>query len=421
MDTDAFSRALGNVVASGRCSGCGACAMLDSAISMELDQHGFMRPHRRPAAAGSVLREARDLETLASAFATVCPGVGVTAPPALGAAVHPIFGRYVSVWQAHATDDGVRKAGSSGGVITALAAWLVESGQASGAVCAAGAPTGTASVSVTISSREEIERSAGSRYAPVPSAANYRPDLQDQLFVGKPCEVSAAAAIDGLAGIGLDGPVKLSFFCAGTPSQFATDELVSGGGLKPDAVASVRYRGDGWPGDFVSSEHRGSATLEVRRSYDDAWGNHLGKQVDARCRVCVDATGEWADIAVGDFWDTDSAGYPVFSSENPGVSLVICRTARGHRILLDAERQGVVAATPLDIELIMPVQPLQVTRRRTVQGRLVGLRLAGHHVPRYRGYHLWRLALGNPISSLRYAWGTWRRAVRKKKPPSASH
>jgi coenzyme F420 hydrogenase subunit beta len=58
------------------------------------------------------------------------------------------------------------------------------------------------------------------------------------------------------------------------------------------------------------------------------------------------------------------------------------------------------------------VQPLQVTRRNTILGRLAGLALAGKGFPRLSGYPLLRLAVSHPTASLRYAYGTWRRARR---------
>ena len=42
----------------------------------------------------------------------------------------------------------------------------------------------------------------------------------------------------------------LTFFCTGTPSTKGTLDLMKSLNVSPEKVASVRYRGDGWPGRF---------------------------------------------------------------------------------------------------------------------------------------------------------------------------
>src|SRR5690606_38740893 len=101
---------------------------------------------------------------------------------------------------------------------------------------------------------------------------------------------------------------------------------------------TLRYRGDGWPGDFVAEDregHRGSV------SYDDSWGKTLGPTVQWRCKLCADGVGESADIVAADLWESDSRGYPVFE-DRPGISALIARTARGRAEILRAIEAGVI-------------------------------------------------------------------------------
>ena len=280
-----------DVVAAGNCSGCGACAVLSPSLRMEVVDDLWTRPvvvPARPVPAGAADR-----------FRRVCPGRSVTAPPVeAGTAVHPVFGRHLSVWAAWAVDPEARNRGSSGGVLTALSAYLLECGDAQRAVAVTESrqePGRT--VAVEITTRAEALAAAGSRYAPVGTVAALDPSAPPDIVVGKPCEIDATQRL--LPADAASRPLLLSFFCAGVPSQRATTELVAELGVELGPTGSVRYRGQGWPGDFVAT---GADGRSARMPYEQAWGQRLGRHVQDRCKICPEATGEHADIAVGDFW-----------------------------------------------------------------------------------------------------------------------
>jgi coenzyme F420 hydrogenase subunit beta len=377
------------------CTGCGLCTVIDPGLAMTLDDTGFLRPERRPgttAPAGA-----------AETFARSCPGLRVAAPKPAGAVRHRLLGPIAGVWAAHATDPGLRSRGSSGGVLSALAALLAQDGRT---VTAAGAdPTDPRrTVSVTITSRAEALAAAGSRYAPVAACA--APGATDPAgaLVAKPCEVGAVRA--WAAGTGREVPVLLSFFCAGTPSQHATDTLVDRlsptGELPP---ADLWYRGRGWPGRFtVRWRDRSEASL----SYDQSWGEVLGRQVQWRCKICPDGVGESADVVAADLWAADDRGYPVFD-EQDGISALVARTTVGRALVERAVAAGVIEVQAIDPDRLAEVQPSQVRRRRTLLGRLAGARLAGRGVPATRGFGFGRLALADLRDTVRTARGTYRR------------
>lgn len=401
---DDYSKAVASVVDNDNCSGCGACVLINPAFRMELDDAGFNRPVRITAA-GSHER------ALVDDFKASCPGVMVVAPGE--SADHPardsLMGPVVSSWEAWATDEHERFRGSSGGTITALSAWMLKSGVASrvvGARATPGSPSTTQSL--VLLSRADVLGAAGSRYAPTSNASlpdSLRPDT---LFIGKPCEVSAIRQLSDKRG--MTSPVLLSFFCAGVPSQASTDALIEKLGIPAGSpLRTMRYRGNGWPGNFYAEDVNGKS---VSTTYDESWGKSLGPTVQWRCKICPDGVGESADIVAGDYWHSDERGYPVFEDGN-GISALIARTKRGHELLRKAIEEGVIAATPLDISRIVSVQPLQVARRRTLAGRLFGRALAGWRVPRYEGFGLFSLGGSDMILSLRFAYGSFRRSLKR--------
>ena len=383
------------VVRNGNCTGCGACCLLDSGLEMQLNQNGFHRPVRVATRA----KKPMDAE-----FARICPGVEVRAGRPKGAVRHRVLGSSFGNWQAWSTEEAIRKRGSSGGVITAITGWLLETGEATQVVAAKMDPyEPRRTVPITLSTSRDALTAAGSRYAPVSNAARATLGRPDTAFVGKPCEVSALRAL--AEETGQDAPLLISFFCAGTPSQRATDSLVQQ--LSGDGdIADLWYRGHGWPGEFTVVGVDGTRTGD---SYEHSWGRVLGPTVQWRCKICPDAVGESADIVAADYWETDDNGYPSFV-ERDGVSALIARTTRGLDVIDRAFAGRAVAGYPLDLDDLAAVQPGQTERRETLLARACGALLAGRRVPRFKRFGFWRITWIRPRTMLRIVRGSRRRA-----------
>jgi coenzyme F420 hydrogenase subunit beta len=391
-----FRQAIDRIVAADNCTGCGLCAALSDQVEMRLNDDGYLRP----VWVDGEPDDDPDGESLRR-FKAGCPGVAVHAPQVPGARSHPIMGPYISVWTGWAKDPDARHAGSSAGVLTSLAAWLIESGRAPSVIGAGPSPDRPRrTVPVTITSKQDALAAAGSRYAPVAVASLFDDAAarSGAALVGKPCEAYAVRRSVGSGPLADAGPAPfiMSFFCAGVPSQRATDDLVTRL-AEGREVSSVRYRGNGWPGNFAVRTTDGQLA-EV--DYEESWGKALGPHVQNRCKICPDGVGEHADIAVGDFWLSDDKGYPVFSDAEP-VSAVIARTRRGHETLMAAAEAGIVELRPADLDDVAKVQPLQVQRRRTLLPRLLGRLLAGRRIPAQRGYHL----LATEVATADSMWG----------------
>jgi coenzyme F420 hydrogenase subunit beta len=393
---------IARVVDRGNCSGCGTCALLNPATKMTLSEDGYMRPVTQDG------HESNTDTNLLRTFAEACPGRRVDAQRPETSTRHPILGPITSIWEAYAIDPEIRFKGSSGGTITALSTWLLETDRVAQVHAAQpddSDPRRTEAVRVTDS--KDTLRTAGSRYAPVSVTPTVDIDSSTSAVVAKPCEISALRKLTQLRGI--DGPILLSFFCAGVPSQHATDDLVERLGIPSDQeLESLRYRGHGWPGEFTAQDTEGNV---ARTSYDVSWGSHLGPAIQSRCKICPDGVGESADITAGDYWRADERGYPDFANAE-GVSVLIARTARGETLLREAAAAGVISIRSIDPDSVAAIQPSQSVRRRTLSGRLLGGRVAGHLPPRYRGFGLLGLSARAPVKSVRAAVGTYIRARR---------
>ncbi len=396
-----LDRRIAVVLAREACSGCGACTLLDQGLEMRETDEGYLRPTRR--SSGDTPNGA------AEDFAAICPGVAVTRITTESASTNDALGASHGVWKAWATDPAVRHAGSSGGVLTALSSWMVATGRAVRSTGAAEGPDPRRSVPVSITTRAEALAAAGSRYTPVAAAGN--PDVLQpgSVVVGKPCEANAVTALSRRRGRSVDdSPIVLSFFCAGTPSAHATDTLLEQLGVARETpVDSLRYRGDGWPGDFAAR----AGSKAVQAPYDVSWGRVLGPTTQWRCKICPDGVGESADIVAADYWAIDDHGYPSFA-DGAGDSALIARTRRGLEIVLAAHSAGVLDLEPIEMDSLAAVQPLQRSRRATLAARMLGAWFAGRPPPRYSGFGLVQQSLAHPRVAIRAGRGAFRRVRR---------
>jgi coenzyme F420 hydrogenase subunit beta len=358
------------------CTGCGVCAFVQPGeIVMVDDPDAGRRPLVEPG-----------VDTSAALHA--CPGVGLEhgEPPVDSiASLRTAWGPVLEVWEGHASDDAIRFSGSSGGVATALAVSAIEGEGHHGALhIRAREDAPILNETVLSTDRAGLLAGSGSRYAPA-SPCDGLHQIREApgpcVFIGKPCDVAATARARRSDRL-LDEKLGLTvaIFCAGTPTLRGTLAMLEAMGVDdPASVTSLRYRGNGWPGDaHVRQDSSPDQPLEQKMSYEESWGDILQQHRQWRCYVCVDHTGEFADIAVGDPWYRDP------ETDELGSNLILVRSERGRRALSVAMRHGHVVAHRVGPEYVPASQPGLRRVRGAVWGRIATSRLFGIPAPRYR-------------------------------------
>lgn len=370
------------------CMGCGACAAAcpDQMRMVDTVAHG-----RRPMA----LPGARFDEKDAALLTSICPGAAIT--PAVrgsGASYQDIaWGPVLEVWEAHAADPELRWRGSSGGVVSALSVFALESGATAGSVhVRARADYPLRNEAIIATDRDEVRSAIASRYAPA-SPCERLAEVADSdaphLFVGKPCDVAAARALaDRKPTLNANLALTISIFCAGTPSLAGSQELARALGAGPrDEILEMRYRGEGWPGEMMV-RWRDAASGDLRSastSYASGWGEVLTRHKQWRCQLCADHLGEHADLAIGDPWYRD------IEPGAPGSSLIVVRNSRGQTAVAKAMAAGVIVAERRDVSVLARSQPNLERTRGAAFGRCLTGRMLGAGAPRYRGAGLLRI------------------------------
>ena len=396
------------------CCGCGVCSYL----SPELIQIADVPSHgRRPVVAVDSAVDPRSQDAFKA-----CPGIELEhtfdrGAPGLIQELTDAWGPIFELWEGHASDEQIRFAGSSGGAASARALFALEKRDFHGVLhTAARSDVPYLNETVMSHTREDLLKRTGSRYSPA-SPCDGLQQIESSpgpcLFIGKPCDVAGAQKARKLrpeldAKLGM----TIAFFCAGTPSTNGTLEMLKQMGIsEPERLISLRYRGNGWPGKATAIYRNNDGSESTTQlTYGQSWGEILQKHRAWRCYLCVDHTGEFADISVGDPW------YREVPDDAPGQSLILARTERGMAFLKAAIDEGYLKATRSEPWKLAKSQTGFLKVRGKVWGHLWALRWMGSAAPRYLNLPMARYWWGDlsVVEKFKSIIGTVRRIYQRK-------
>lgn len=366
---------LSEIVENGLCIGCGLCRSLagPGAVEMIMTPEGRERP---------VARQALDKSTLIQINA-VCPGTRIAGPPQAqiseAALTDPVWGPAERLVLGCAGDPTVRFIGSGGGVLTALGQFLLTSGRVKFILHVAASRSAPMRSERRLSfDATSVLEGAGSRYGPAAPLVDFSEILdrgEPFALIAKPCDVTAARNLARLDPR-VDELMRyaLAFVCGGASELTKSEQVLQRFGLREDELAMFRYRGYGNPG-LNRIEAKDSRAFEL--SYRQLWEDEDKWMIQPRCKICPDAIGQVADIAVSDAWLN---GGPAVEDEP--LNGIIVRTRRGLELFDAAIEAGALAIKrETSFAELGELQSHQVRKRRAVWARLKGMAIAGKPVP----------------------------------------
>ncbi|MGB3403668.1 MAG: Coenzyme F420 hydrogenase/dehydrogenase, beta subunit C-terminal domain [Microcoleaceae cyanobacterium] len=375
------------IVTSSLCMGCGLCQTIaePGAIKIVMTREGRTRPVAQPNLS------AQALETINA----TCPGIQLhSADPASladGAVIDPIWGPAAQLHIGYAADPEIRYRGSSGGVLTALSLYLLESKSVDFILHVKESPEQPLLFTPCLSfDADSVLAASGSRYGPGVSLVNLIDVLnlnRPFAVVGKPCDITA------IRNLGKHDPrVKelvrycLSFFCGGMSDLSKFVEVCDRFNVKQTDLKSFRYRGYGNPGPtrLVTQDNQ---TFSI--TYQELWEDEMAWGTQPRCKICPDAIGEVADLVAGDCWPHSAP-----EGEDEGFNAIMVRTQTGQDLLDKAIKARAIAISKdITFRDLDYFQPHQVRKKNAAWARYVGMRSAGLHTPKTEGLRLEELAL----------------------------
>ena len=383
------ARTIAGVDPAGLCHGCGTCAGICpvGAIRMAMDdRRGVFHPV-----------VAMDVCIDCGRCRAVCPGQAVDFD-ALNRQVFgqlpadPWMGNYRSIHIAHAVDERIRFEGSSGGLVTALLAGALKTGQIDGAVVTRmSRERPLEAESFVARTEEELKSAAGSKYAPTAPGAVLR-ELRGErgrfAFVGVPCQIHGLRKLQRLEPLLAEKiPLVRGLMCSNNATCAGTEYFLRRWKIRKAQVAALRFREGGWiqnyntvvslkDGRTVKLPRAGSRDGNRRTSYLHNSIYHCDF-VLPRCLVCFDHAAELSDLAFGDPRLSQLA-----REGGSGKSLVIVRSAAGADLMAAAKENGWIEASPeLDLDTFRKAQSMAF--KMQAPARLGAYRRLGKAVPEY--------------------------------------
>jgi len=386
------------------CLGCGFCegvATTDK-CEMKLSDSGFYTPHFKQEL---TLQEQKTI-------LKICPSVTLNANKGNST----VWGNMLELSEAWANDSIVRKKASSGGVISSLAIYLVDNKKVDAILHVGLKDNSYLFNELKISkTKEDILKNAASRYAPALVFNNLKKILDSTelfyAFIGKPCDI---AAVNNFV---KEFPIykerikyTIAIFCAGMPSYNGTKKVLSLTGHDEEPL-TLQYRGNGWPG-FFEAKFKNNPPFKL--SYNESWGNVLGKHLGFRCKICPDGIGIMADISVGDSWNTKD-GYPDFE-ETDGRSFVMLRTENGKDLFNSAVLNKDIVDKKINIDKIKEMQTYQYNRRLLVGFRILPVQILSGFMLSFKGLGIFNMMRKASFKSgIKNMIGTFLRFIKQKK------
>ena len=217
-----------SVVNDGLCSACGACRGICSkkAVVMKRNAAGFLQANIN-----------HELCVNCGLCKKVCPGA-----TALKKTKENIIGKRHKAYVAYACDDEIRENGQSGGVVTALLAYLLEEKEIAGAVISGYTQDEGKSAAKVATTREELLHAQGSSYIQNEMVGEFLKGNKCSwggVFLG--CQTRALRNIEQYIPHVKQPVIKIGLFCAGTLSSNYIKEI-QGNRLKGETNYRFRAR-----------------------------------------------------------------------------------------------------------------------------------------------------------------------------------
>jgi len=250
------------------------------------------------------------------------------------------LGDYVAIYMGKAGRKIAAEGAAGGGVITSFLCYLLDNGIIDGVV-AARKSKGLEGEIVVARTRDDIIKSAGSRWQVLPFTLKLKETIENEslrsmAIVGLPCQINFLRQMKTFPLLETDFSNKISMlislFCFGT---FAQESILSyvreKYGIEPSSIEEIKISQKALK--FIGNK-------EVEIKFDE-----ITKYTQVGCLLCPDYTGVASDISAGTIEDK---------------TFIIVRNNEANEMLKDANKKGYI-----EIENVNETEIERVERKAT--------------------------------------------------------
>jgi coenzyme F420-reducing hydrogenase beta subunit len=361
-----------DIVRSGLCIGCGSCAaqatISGTPAKMQFDEYGLYKPHG----------PSNWYNQPSERFSSTCPfSPSAKKEDALSILNFPevsgesdTIGRFQSNYVGHVLEQEFRTQGSSGGMVTWVAAELMRKQLIDGLihVVATDDPQEDGRYFRYRISRtqQEINEGAKSRYYPV--------ELSEVLKLiaevpGRYAIVALPCMIKAIQLLRQEDPVfrericfTLGLFCGHMKSAAFVESFAWQMNVPIEEVKEVeyRYKNPDRPANWYNAMLKLNDGQTQNRDWwhlvDGDWG--AGFFMNSACNFCDDVVSETADVAFGDAW------VEPYSSDGKGTNVVIARSELINNLITAAVAENRLQLEEVDADFIEKTQAAGFRQRR---------------------------------------------------------
>lgn len=386
-------RSLAKIVEGGLCHRCGTCIGICPTGVLGLDDEEYPKVQNLAACTDCDL------------CVKVCPGdefdITTAYKQTYGSEpdITKTHGHFLESYLSYATDTTIRENSTSGGLVTALLIYLLETNQIDGAIVIVSDPDELwKGKPIVARTKEKLFDAMKSKYAicPTNSAfAEIRTMPGRYALVGLPCQIHGFVKAAELDPRIRDRVVlTIGLFCHAAVEHEAYSIIWNTLGDKRSSAKKFISRVGKHPGTPHLEMNDGSlypVYFGAKRGYRPSSMEVINiiyrLYTPSRCLTCFDASAEFADIAVGDPWMAPPhSGIDFYK----GWSFALVRTPRGQAVISDCAKSGEIVNEPVTRNEALACNRMMSTEKRWRAFRVIEtLRRQGNPIPAY-GSHSFR-------------------------------
>ena len=254
------------------------------------------------------------------------------------------IGHHEKLYIAFAKDQEIRYNSASGGILSLLLIYLLESKQVDGAVVLGMDPDQPWRVKPFIAkTRKEVMQSAQSKYV-ISSVNEILPEILDfdgtLAYVGLPCQVHS------LRKMMLDNQFDLSKikyifgpYCGNTLHYSSLKSFLKKMNVHDvSEIKELNFRYGEWPGNMRVLTKSGDEFLMPKFHANYLIPFHI----ESRCLTCTDLSNEFTDISSGDAWA------PKYEERGKGFSIMVVRSQKGKQLVDELVEKSLVDVVEIE-------------------------------------------------------------------------